>query len=170
MMMTAPAATAQEYLFDALVQYTVNVEYGFSFAQSQAGEPIPDQGARFDVYFEGDIRGPRLQGKVTGVDYLALGPDRIARMHVHAHITTHDGCHIAVHTEGHARRRPGSALADTYETVTFATSAEQYKWLNHVRAIGTGVANTRTGWLEVRVVEQEPRTATAPHLTTPGCP
>jgi len=165
--MNAPA-TDETHLFDAHVQYTVNVEYGFSFAQSQAGEPIPDEGARFDVYFEGDIRGGRLQGKVTGVDYLALGPDRVARMHVHAHITTHDGCHIALHTEGLARRRPGSALADTHETITFATSAERYKWLNQVRAIGIGVANTRTGQLEVRVIEDS-RIAPAPHPTTPGC-
>jgi hypothetical protein len=163
--MNAPA-TDERHLFDALVQYTVNVEYGYSFAQSQAGEPIPEQGARFDVYFEGDIRGRRLQGKVTGVDYLALGPDRLARMHVHAHITTHDGCHIAVHTEGLARRRPGSPLADTHETLTFATSAEQYKWLNQVRATGIGVADTRTGRLELTVVEDS-RIGPAPHPTTP---
>jgi hypothetical protein len=141
------------HLFDASLNYRVNVEYGFSFDQSMAGEPIPPEGARFDVYFEGDIRGERLQGKVTGVDYVTLGPDRVAHLHVHAHITTNDGCHIAIHSEGFARRRAGSTLADTHETMTFATSDEQYKWINRVRAAGTGTSDTQNGRIEIRVVE-----------------
>jgi hypothetical protein len=144
------------HLFDAQMRYTVNVEYGFSFAQSMNNEPIPEHGARFDVFFEGEILGERLQGKVHGVDYVSLGTDRVARLHIHAHIITTDGCHIAVHAEGVAKRRAGSPMADFQETLSFATSSERYKWLNHVRAFGSGTADTQAGISEVRVMEGVP--------------
>jgi hypothetical protein len=146
-------ASETAHLFDALMQFTVNVEYGFSFAQSAAGEKIPEGGARFDVFFEGEIRGERVRGTVTGVDYVTLRPDGVSLMHVHAHISTHDGCHIAVHSEGTARRRPGTSVADMHETMSFATSADQYKWINRLRGTGVGIADTATGGMHVTVVE-----------------
>jgi hypothetical protein len=142
------------------------VDYGFSFEQSMAGDPIPEQGARFDIFFEGEIRGERLQGKVAGVDYVTLGPDRVSRLHIHAHITTNDGCHIAAHAEGFARRRQGTTLVDVHEVISFSTSAEQYKWLNEVRAFSTGLADTRKGGEEASVMQSQPRTARAAGATT----
>jgi hypothetical protein len=147
-----PLAGEPTHLFDAIVQFTVEVEYGFSLAQSAAGEKIPENGARFDVYFEGEIRGERIRGTVTGVDYVTLRPDGVSLMHVHAHITTDDGCHIAVHSEGTARRRPNTAIADLQEVMSFATSADQYKWLNGLRGAGTGISNTANGTLNLKVV------------------
>jgi hypothetical protein len=162
-MITAPAdinvdntSDGAVHLFDVVVQYTAVVDYGFTFEQSVAGEPIPEQGARIDIFFEGEIRGERLRGKISGVDYVTLGPDRVSRLHIHAHITTHDGHHIAVHAEGLARRRPGSTLVDVHETISFSTAAEQYRWLNEVRAFSTGLADTRKGGEEARIMQSPP--------------
>ena len=99
-----------------------------------------------------------MQGKVSGVDYVTLGPDRVSRLHIHAHITTNDGCHIAVHAEGFARRRRGTHLVNVHETISFSTSAEQYRWLNRVRAFSAGLADTRKGGEEARVMQSLPQT------------
>src|SRR4029450_12780523 len=93
------------HLFDARLHFTGIVEYGYTLAQSAAGVPIPELGARFDVFFEGEIRGPRLNGQIKGVDYVSLSPDGVSSLHIHAHITTQDGCHIALHSDGVSRRR-----------------------------------------------------------------
>ena len=142
------------HLFDALVRFTGTVDYGYTMEHRAKGVPIPAQGARFDLFFDGKIVGERLQGTITGVDYVRLGSDGMAQLHVHAHITTHDGCHIAVHSEGIARRRAGSSIADMQETMSFATSADGYKWLNSLQGNATGVVDMHLGTMDINVAER----------------
>jgi acylphosphatase len=142
---------AREHLFDVYVHFTATVEYGFTLAQVVEGAPIPEGGARFDVYFEGEVSGPRLTGKVTGVDYVVLREDRTTTLHIHGHITTQDGAHIAFQAEGTTRRPMGALVADIEEQLSFSTAAESYRWLNRVTAVGSGTTDTVEGWVKLRV-------------------
>ncbi|HXV62251.1 MAG TPA: hypothetical protein VEK15_16240, partial [Vicinamibacteria bacterium] len=86
---------------DLLYEYTVKItgmtEYGVSFEALMAGDTAPPpEGAKFDVAFEGESKGPRLKGNVTGVDYLQIRADGRFQLHIHGEITTHDGKKIAL--------------------------------------------------------------------------
>ena len=142
------------HLFDVRLQFTGTVEYGYTLAQSAAGVPIPELGARFDVFFEGNVHGARLNGQIKGVDYVNLSPDGVSSLHIHAHITTHDGCHIAVHSDGIARRRKGSVLADLNESMSFATADEPYLWINRLRGSGTGIVDSQSGQIDMTVTQE----------------
>jgi hypothetical protein len=52
--------------------------------------------ARFDVPFEGESVGPKLRGKVAGIDYLRTRADGGFELHIHAEITTDDGQKISL--------------------------------------------------------------------------
>ena len=65
---------------ELLYEYRANVtgiaEYGVSFEALIGGKvPPPAEGARFDVCFAGPAKGSRLNGRVTGVDYLRVRAD-----------------------------------------------------------------------------------------------
>ena len=65
-----------ELLYEYTVKLTGMTEYGVSFQALMAGTTAPPpEGARFDVPFEGASNGPRLRGKVAGVDYLRVRAD-----------------------------------------------------------------------------------------------
>ena len=94
-----------ELLYEYTVKLTGMIEYGFSFEALMAGTaPPPPEGARFDIPFEGASIGPKLKGKVTGVD-LSASPRR-RPIHT-AEITTDDGQRISLHADGVALPQPG---------------------------------------------------------------
>ena len=63
---------------------------GFDSLTSDQGG-IPPQGARFDAYFDGEIEGPRLKGRVSCADYIHVRGDGRIQLHIHGEITTDDG-------------------------------------------------------------------------------
>jgi hypothetical protein len=129
-----------ELLYEYNVKFTGMTEYGVSLESLMAGEKAPPpEGARFDVAFEGESAGPKLQGTITGVDYLQIRADGRFQLHIHAEITTDDGEKIAVFADGVALPREGSSIADLRENVTLSTSSKSYAWVNtfQVWAIGT---------------------------------
>ena len=60
----------------------------------------PPAGARFDISFRASLRGPRLSGTITGIDYLDMRADGRAQLHIHARIATEDGQAIAFFADG----------------------------------------------------------------------
>lgn len=138
-------------LFDAQMHFTGNVAYGFSMDRVIAGEPLPSQGVRFDVTFEGRIEGSRLNGTITGIDYVSLSAAGVTGLYIRGRITTDDGHNIALVAEGEAAPRPGSALADLRETLFFSTAAPGYEWLNELQAEGAGVVDSATGEIQLKV-------------------
>ena len=129
-----------EHLYEVSVKFTGVSEFGVSMEALTAGKvPPPPEGARFDVAFEGNSRGPKLKGTVTGVDYLHVRADGRFQLHIHAEITTEDGAKIALFADGVAIPREGSSIADLRENVTLTTSAKAYSWVNQLQvwAIGT---------------------------------
>ena len=129
-----------EPLYEYTVKFTGVTEYGVNLESLMAGKVAPPpEGARFDVAFEGASSGPKLKGKVTGVDYLQIRADGRFQLHIHAEITADDGQKIALYADGVALPRNGSSIADLRENVTLSTSSKDYRWVNalQVWAIGT---------------------------------
>jgi hypothetical protein len=129
-----------ELLYEYTVKLTGVTEYGVSLESVMAGKIAPPpEGARFDVAFEGASKGPKLRGKVSGVDYLRIRADGRFQLHIHAEMTTDDGQKIALHADGVALPRKDSSIADLRENVTLFTSAKNFTWVNvlQVWAIGT---------------------------------
>jgi len=131
-----------ELLYEYTAKLTGFTEYGVSFEALLAGTiPPPPEGARFDLPFEGASIGPRLKGKVTGVDYLHVRADGRFNLHIHAAITTDDGEKISLQADGVALPRPGSPVAGLRENVTLFSSSKAYAWVNGLQVWATGTVD-----------------------------
>jgi Protein of unknown function (DUF3237) len=131
-----------ELLYEYTVKFTGLTEYGVSFESLMAGEVAPPPpGARFDVWFEGASSGPKVKGKVTGVDYLHVRADGRFQLHIHAEITADDGQKISLYADGVAVLRKGSSIADLRENVTLCTSSKDYTWVNALQVWGIGTVD-----------------------------
>jgi len=131
-----------ELLYEYTVKLTGMTEYGVGFEALMAGTaPPPPEGARFDVSFEGTLIGPKLKGKVTGVDYLRVRADGRFDLHIHAEITTDDGQKISLHADGVALPQLGSPVAGLRENVTLFTSSKTYAWVNGLQVWSTGTVD-----------------------------
>lgn len=131
-----------ELLYEYTVSLTGITEYGVSFEGLMAGTTTPPpEGARFDVPFEGASNGPKLRGKVAGVDYLRVRADGRFELHIHAEITTDDGQKISLHADGVALPQPGSPVAGLRENVTLFTSSKAYAWVNGLQVWATGTVD-----------------------------
>jgi hypothetical protein len=90
-------------------------------------------GRRFDAYFEGELTGGMLSGRMRGVDYILVRPDGIAEINVRAAIVTQDGINISVLISG---IHQNGEIKDTY--VKMGTGNENYRWLSSVIIVGKG--------------------------------
>ena len=138
--MEQPDIIHHELMYEAEIQFTGIVEYGVSIeALSMAEIPIPLAGARFDQTFEGNLAGPRLRGKIHGTDYLYVRPDGLFQLHLHAQVTTEDGTHLAMSSEGVSLQVEGEKLTQLRAAISLFTASRTYSWLNQLRlwAIGT---------------------------------
>ncbi|HXH83909.1 MAG TPA: DUF3237 family protein [Candidatus Tectomicrobia bacterium] len=139
-----------EFLYDVAVNFTRVTEYGVTMqALLDAETPLPPAGARFDIAFEGSVRGPKLAGTVVGVDYLHARADRRIQLHIHAQITTDDGDNIAFFADGIAVPQDGTSAARLHESGTFMTASPRYLSLNQVQVWGQGTVDPVKG--EVRI-------------------
>jgi Protein of unknown function (DUF3237) len=128
-----------ELLYEYTVKLTGMTEYGVSFQALMAGTAAPPpEGARFDIPFEGTSIGPKLKGKVTGVDYLRVRADGRFELHIHAEMTAADGQRVSLHSDGVALPKQGSPVAGVRENVTLFTSSKAYSWVNALQVWGTG--------------------------------
>jgi len=74
--MTTNVAGLGELIYEIEANFTGMTDYGVSMEDISTGQvPVPPQGARFDVAFEGVSAGPKLKGSVAGVDYLNMRAD-----------------------------------------------------------------------------------------------
>ena len=131
-----------EHLYDLTANFTKVTEYGLSMEALVAGKTTPPpEGARFDVAFEGVARGPKLNGTITGVDYIHVRADGRFQLHIHAEITTEDGEKIAYFADGVAIPEEGGGVAQLRENVTLTSSAQAYAWVNHLQIWVRGTAD-----------------------------
>ena len=131
-----------ELLYEYTVKLTGTTEYGVSFASLMAGTAMPPpEGARFDFHFEGASTGPKLKGRVTGIDYARVRADGRFDLHIHATITTEDGQKISLHADGIALAQPGNPIVQLRENVTLFTSSKDYAWVNALQVWGVGTCD-----------------------------
>ncbi len=90
-------------------------------------------GKRLDIHFDGKVEGPRLNGKMRGVDHGLIRPDGVMQINARATLTTDDGAKISVAVEGFLN---GEDIQDT--SVRLSTGEQQYRWLTEKRVIGRG--------------------------------
>lgn len=137
-----------EKIYEYDLEVTGMTDYGMSLDAVLAGGPIPPQGVRIDVAFEGRVDG-RLAGRAHGSDYVRLRADGRIDLDIRAVIETDDGRRIALSADGVAAPRAGEPIADLYENVRLDTAAEDYAWVNARQVWGYGTVNFATGKIHV---------------------
>ena len=90
-------------------------------------------GKRYDVYFEGNLTGPKLSGRMHGIDYILERADGVAELNVKAVIATDDNVNISVEISGYGCE---GELKDT--RIKMITGHEKYRWLMSKIIIGKG--------------------------------
>jgi hypothetical protein len=150
-MMTEVAMPVGEHFFDEALQQTGIADFGYSIHEMLRGEtPIPPQGARFDITYEGPIEGERLRGRISGADYAHVRADGRFELNIHATITTHDGERIAMDAGGILWMPDlASGIAEVRLNMRLNTASPAYLWVNTLLVWGTGTVNMNTG--EIRV-------------------
>jgi len=131
-------------LFEEDILLTDYVEYGFSLQDLVGGRPLPPEGARFDISFEGSLTGDRIKGTIKGVDYLEVRADGRFFLNLYARITTDDGAKILVEESG------TNDHGDLKLQMRFHTNDERYAWLNQEQVMGLGRADFATGKASVK--------------------
>jgi len=143
--------TPGELLYEYTLQFTQVVAYGGSADAVLSGRiPPPAEGARFDVYFEGPITGPKVKGTVKGVDYLHIRADGRCQLDIHAEITTEDGKKIALTADGVAIPQKGSPVFQLRENVTLTTNHPEYSWVNPIQVWAPGTVDLSKGEIRVK--------------------
>jgi hypothetical protein len=90
-------------------------------------------GKRYDAWFEGDLSGGVISGRMRGIDFILVRPDGIAEINVRAAIVTQEGVNISVLISGYHQ---DGEIKDTY--VKMITGKESYRWLSSVIIVGKG--------------------------------
>lgn len=140
-----PLSMKGEKIYEYDLKITGVTDYGLALQSIVSGQsPVPPQGARIDVAFEGRAAG-RLTGRVRGVDYLKIRADGRMDLDIRAVIETEDGHRIALTADGVATLRAGEPIVDLAENVILTTAAEKYAWVHTRQIWATGTVNLAVG-------------------------
>ncbi len=135
----AETMPVQELVYEETIQLTEMIDFGIDMQSALSGsKAIPPEGARVNVSFEGELTGPKLKGKIAGKDYLLIRGDGIAKLNVHAVITTDDDERIALRADGVFIPQEGSPIGQVRENVTLHTAVPKYAWVNRLQFWATG--------------------------------
>ncbi len=138
-----------EKIYEYDLDVTGMTDYGVSLeAILSATQPVPPQGVRIDIAFEGRAIG-RLTGRVRGVDYLRMRADGRVDLDIRATIETEDGQRIALSADGVAVPRTAEPIADLWENVRLDTAGNDYAWVNTRQVWGVGNVNFATGKIHI---------------------
>jgi hypothetical protein len=142
--------TLSDKLYEADMHFTRITEYGFSLTDFLNGQATPPAGgARVDVAFEGTLIGSKVNGRMSGVDYLHLRADGQTSLHIHAEITTDDGEKIAFFGDGVINDDRTHGLLHFSERVTFTTSYPAHRWMSGIGGWGRGTVDPVKGEIKV---------------------
>jgi Protein of unknown function (DUF3237) len=149
--MSEQAGLPGELVYQYALRVTQVVEFGASADAVFSGRtPPPPEGARFDLYLEGPVLGPKVAGTLRGVDYLNFRADGRAELHIHAAITTEDEAKIALLATGVAIPEEGSSVFQLRESVTLVSNYPQYRWVNQIQLWAMGTVDFASGEVDLR--------------------
>lgn len=140
-----------ELLFEEHLQLTNIAGYGIDWGELTNGKTAPGpEGARFDLDFEGLVRGPEIKGKIIGTDYLEVRADGKFMLNIQATVITDDGKRIAVREDGILY--PGeNGKAHIQLNLQFTTHHPEYAWMNNVQGWAICEVDMRRGEVTVKV-------------------
>jgi hypothetical protein len=140
------------YEYDAVI--TGVTDFGVALDAILDGrQPIPPQGARFDVGFDGRATG-RLAGRVSGADYAYMRPDGQVQLNIRGVFETPDGARIAFEAGGVGVLRTGEPVVDLSENVSLLTAFEAYTWVNAGQIWGFGFVDLGAGKIHIEAYLQ----------------
>jgi hypothetical protein len=140
-----------ELIYEYTPQVNQIVEYGVSAeAVLMRTSPPPKEGARLDLYLEGPVIAGRLQGTVSGVDYLNMRADGRAELHIHAYITLEDGKKVALEAGGVAVPEGDSSIFQLREHVNLTSNDPALAWVNATEVWARGTVDVSTGQVHLR--------------------
>lgn len=140
-----------ELIYEYTPQVTRIVDYGASAeAVLMRRSPPPKEGARLDLYLEGPVIAGRLQGTVTGVDYLNMRADGRAELHIHGQITLGDGTNVALEAGGVAIPEGDSPIFRLREHVQLTSNHESLSWVNSTEVWARGTVDVSSGQVHLR--------------------
>jgi len=143
-----------EKIYEYDLDVTGVTDYGIPLDAVLSGQvPIPPQGVRIDIAFEGRAAG-RLSGRVHGVDHARMRADGRIDLDVRATVETEAGRRIALSAGGVGMPRAADPVADLFENVTLSTAVEEYAWVNTRQIWGVGTVNFATGKIHVEAYMQ----------------
>jgi hypothetical protein len=149
--MSEQVGLSGELFYRYAPRVTQVVEFGASADAVFSGRTQPPpEGARFDLYLEGPVLGPKLTGTLSGVDYLNFRADGRAELHIHAAITTEDGPKIALLATGLAIPEEGSSVFQLRENVTLTSNHPRYRWVNEIQLWAAGTVDFATGEVDLK--------------------
>lgn len=154
-----------ELFFEERIHLTNISEYGIRWSDITSGKAAPGQeGARFDLEFEGLVNGPRIKGKIKGTDYLEVRADGKFMLNIQAAIVTDDGKRIAVREDG-ILYPAENGKAHIQLNLQFTTHHPEYTWINNVQGWAICEVDMQRGEVQVKVYkgnfELVPETETA---------
>jgi hypothetical protein len=137
-------------LFEEEVFLTGITEYGIDWEEVWNGVvTVPVQGARFDIAFEGKLKGAELCGTIRGVDFLEVRADGKFMVNIQATVITDDGEAIALKKDGVLTPSPDRA-AQLHLNVQLSTASVKYDWINSKQIWGIGEVNMNEGRIVVK--------------------
>lgn len=140
-----------EQLYEVEAHFTGMTEFGADINAILSGQAGPPPGgARFDVAFEGTAKGDKLNGKLSGVDYLIMRADGRTELHIHATITTDDGENISFFADGVATPSDVPGIMNIRENATLSSASEKYSWLNSLQVWASGTVDPANGLIKAK--------------------
>jgi Protein of unknown function (DUF3237) len=140
-----------DLVYEYTPQVTQIVEYGIpAETVLMRTAPPPPEGARLDLHLEGPVIAGRLQGTVSGIDYLNMRADGRAELHIHAHIALADGKKVALEAGGLAIPKGGSSVFQLREHVKLTSNHPALAWVNSTEVWARGKVDVSTGQVHLR--------------------
>lgn len=138
-----------EKIFELDLDVTGVTDCGITLEAALSGRtPIPPQGIRLDVAFEGRALG-RVTGRVRGVDYIRMRADGRMDLGVRSVMETDDGHRIALSADGVATPHTSDPVADLFENIELITLAARYQWVNTRQVWGVGAVDFAAGKIHI---------------------
>lgn len=151
-MMAEVALPVAEHLYDETAHVTRITDYGVRYRDFIVGRVgLPPEGARFDIAFEGSIRGERLRGSIAGLDFAEVRADGRFQLDMHAEITTDDGEKIAYVADGiFMPPEDEGGVAEARYSVRLTTASPRYTWLNKLEIWVRGSVDVNEGEISMK--------------------
>lgn len=146
------AIPVSEFLFEEKVFHAGITEYGISLDDLSSGKAkIPPEGVRFDIAFQGTLEGPKIKGRIKGVDFLDIRADGRHMLNLQAIVVTDDGANISLYEDGIMIPDPYvPGNASLRLNMRFKTAHPKYTWLNMAHVWGIGEVDMGKGEIFVK--------------------